>query len=50
MVHAQEQLMDVQKQAVCVQTLIEEKLKQYRSTLTQIVELEHASEKVGMAS
>lgn len=46
MVHDQEQLMDVQKQAVCVQTLIEDKLKQYRSTLTQTVELEHASEKV----
>jgi len=45
-VHAQEELQDVQKQAICVQTLIEEKLRQYRATLTQIVELENASEKV----
>lgn len=45
-VHVQEQLLDVQKQVVCVQTLIEEKLKQYHSTVTQIVELEHASETV----
>lgn len=45
-VHAQEQLMDVQRQAVCVQTLIEEKLRQYRGTLSQIVELENATEKV----
>uniref|UniRef100_A0AC34Q3T1 Uncharacterized protein n=1 Tax=Panagrolaimus sp. JU765 TaxID=591449 RepID=A0AC34Q3T1_9BILA len=45
-VHAQEQLLDVQKQVICVQTLIEEKLKQYKSTLDQIVEIEHASEKV----
>jgi myosin-9 len=45
-VHAQEQLQDVQKQAMCVQMLIEEKLKQYKDTLNQIVELEHASEKV----
>lgn len=26
-VHAQEQLLDVQKQAICVQTLIEDKLR-----------------------
>ncbi|CAD5209411.1 unnamed protein product [Bursaphelenchus xylophilus] len=45
-VHAQEQLEDVQKQAVCVQMLIEEKLRQYKVTLNQIVELEQASEKV----
>lgn len=45
-VHAQEQLMDVQKQATCVQMLIEEKLRQYTSTLNQIVELESASEKL----
>ncbi|CAD5206531.1 unnamed protein product [Bursaphelenchus okinawaensis] len=45
-VHAQEQLEDVQKQAVCVQMLIEEKLRQYKATLNQIVELEQASEKV----
>ncbi|KAH7730130.1 myosin VA [Aphelenchoides avenae] len=45
-VHAQEQLADVQKQAICVQTLVEEKLRQYRATLNQIVEVEHASEKV----
>uniref|UniRef100_A0A0K0EKS2 Myosin motor domain-containing protein n=1 Tax=Strongyloides stercoralis TaxID=6248 RepID=A0A0K0EKS2_STRER len=45
-VHAQEQLQDVHKQAICVQTLIEEKLKQYKATLTQIVEIEQATEKV----
>ncbi|KAI1717345.1 rhoGAP domain-containing protein [Ditylenchus destructor] len=45
-VHAQEQLMDVQKQAICVQALIEEKLRQYTDALSQIVELEQASEKV----
>lgn len=45
-VHAQEQLQDVQKQAICVQMLIEEKLRQYKDTLNQIVELEQASEKV----
>ncbi|KAK0423351.1 hypothetical protein QR680_008098 [Steinernema hermaphroditum] len=45
-VHAQDQLQDINKQAICVQTLIEEKLKQYRSTLTQIVEVEQATQKV----
>ncbi|KAJ1362932.1 hypothetical protein KIN20_022659 [Parelaphostrongylus tenuis] len=45
-VHAQEQLSDVSRQAICVQTLIEEKLKQYRMTVLNIVELEDASEKV----
>ena len=45
-VHAQEQLLDVQKQVICVQTLIEEKLRQYKATLNQIVEIEQASEKV----
>uniref|UniRef100_A0A0N4ZU59 Myosin motor domain-containing protein n=1 Tax=Parastrongyloides trichosuri TaxID=131310 RepID=A0A0N4ZU59_PARTI len=45
-VHAQEQLQDVHKQAICVQTLIEEKLRQYKATLTQIVEIEQATEKV----
>lgn len=45
-VHAQEQLEDVQKQAICVQMLIEEKLRQYKDHLHQIVALEHASEKV----
>uniref|UniRef100_A0A158P6T6 Myosin motor domain-containing protein n=1 Tax=Angiostrongylus cantonensis TaxID=6313 RepID=A0A158P6T6_ANGCA len=45
-VHAQEQLSDVSKQAICVQTLIEEKLKQYRMTVFNIVELEDASQKV----
>ncbi|KAI3421294.1 hypothetical protein GPALN_014914 [Globodera pallida] len=44
--HAQEQLMDVQKQAICVQTLIEDKLRHCQETLSQIVELETASEKV----
>ena len=39
--------MDVQKQAICVQTLIEDKLRQCQETLSQIVELESASEKVG---
>ncbi|KAE9418712.1 hypothetical protein Angca_008849 [Angiostrongylus cantonensis] len=42
----QEQLSDVSKQAICVQTLIEEKLKQYRMTVFNIVELEDASQKV----
>uniref|UniRef100_A0A914XBB0 Unconventional myosin-IXb n=2 Tax=Plectus sambesii TaxID=2011161 RepID=A0A914XBB0_9BILA len=45
-VHAQEQLLDVNRQAICVQALIEEKLRQYRATVNQIVELEHATEKV----
>nr|CAD2192435.1 unnamed protein product [Meloidogyne enterolobii] len=45
-VHAQEQLMDVQKQAICVQTLIEDKLHHLQETLSQIVELEGATEKV----
>lgn len=44
--HAQEQLIDVQKQAICVQALIEEKLRQYKETMNQIMELEQASEKV----
>ena len=39
--------MDVQKQAICVQTLIEDKLRHCQETLSQIVELETASEKVG---
>uniref|UniRef100_A0A158Q830 Myosin motor domain-containing protein n=1 Tax=Elaeophora elaphi TaxID=1147741 RepID=A0A158Q830_9BILA len=43
---AQDQLRDVQRQAICVQTLIEEKLRQFRSTLTEIVSLETASEKI----
>ncbi|KAI6222187.1 hypothetical protein M3Y95_00958000 [Aphelenchoides besseyi] len=45
-VHAQEQLMDVKKQGVIVQMMIEEKLRVYKTTLNQIVELEAASEKV----
>ncbi|CAJ0594314.1 unnamed protein product [Cylicocyclus nassatus] len=45
-VHAQEQLNDVSRQAICVQTLIEEKLRQYRATMINIVELEDASQKV----
>uniref|UniRef100_A0A158QZM2 Unconventional myosin-IXb (inferred by orthology to a human protein) n=1 Tax=Nippostrongylus brasiliensis TaxID=27835 RepID=A0A158QZM2_NIPBR len=45
-VHAQEQLNDVSRQAICVQTLIEEKLRQYKTTLINIVELEDASQKV----
>ncbi|KAK6055984.1 RhoGAP domain protein [Cooperia oncophora] len=45
-VHAQEQLNDVSRQAICVQTLIEEKLRQYKATLINIVELEDASQKV----
>ncbi|KAK6013916.1 RhoGAP domain protein [Ostertagia ostertagi] len=45
-VHAQEQLNDVTRQAICVQTLIEEKLRQYKATLINIVELEDASQKV----
>lgn len=45
-VHAQEQLRDVNRQAICVQALIEEKLKQYKSTLTQIVTLEGVGAKV----
>ncbi|KAK6730480.1 hypothetical protein RB195_007130 [Necator americanus] len=45
-VHAQEQLNDVSRQAICVQTLIEEKLKQYKATMINIVELEDASQKV----
>ncbi|TKR95998.1 hypothetical protein L596_010082 [Steinernema carpocapsae] len=45
-VHAQDQLQDINKQAICVQTLIEEKLKQYKLTLTQIVEVEQATQKV----
>ncbi|KAF1769018.1 hypothetical protein GCK72_000831 [Caenorhabditis remanei] len=44
--HAQEQLNDVGRQTGCVQTLIEEKLKQYKATLHNIVELEDASHKV----
>uniref|UniRef100_A0A0N5AB03 Rho-GAP domain-containing protein n=1 Tax=Syphacia muris TaxID=451379 RepID=A0A0N5AB03_9BILA len=44
--HAQEQLRDVNRQAICVQALIEEKLKQYKSTLTQIVTLEGVGEKI----
>lgn len=45
-IHAQDQLIDIQKQAICVQTLIEEKLRQYCETLNQIIEIENASEKV----
>ncbi|VDD95614.1 unnamed protein product [Enterobius vermicularis] len=45
-VHAQEQLRDVNRQAICVQALIEEKLKQYKSTLTQIVTLEGVGAKI----
>ncbi|CAD6184254.1 unnamed protein product [Caenorhabditis auriculariae] len=45
-VHAQEQLNDVSRQAVCVQTLIDEKLRHYRATLLNIVQLEDASQKV----
>ncbi|CAJ0954851.1 unnamed protein product, partial [Mesorhabditis belari] len=45
-VHAQDTLVDVSRQAVCVQALIEEKLRQYRVTLINIVELEAAQEKV----
>ncbi|CCD71914.1 Unconventional myosin-IXa-like [Caenorhabditis elegans] len=44
--HAQEQLNDVARQTGCVQTLIEEKLKQYKATIHNIVELEDASQKV----
>ena len=44
----QEQLADVSRQAVCVQTLIEEKLRQYKATLNNIVELENASHKVSV--
>nr|ACI49219.1 hypothetical protein Csp3_JD05.004 [Caenorhabditis angaria] len=44
--HAQEQLNDVARQTGCVQTLIEEKLKQYKATINNIVELEDASQKV----
>ncbi|CAB3408102.1 unnamed protein product [Caenorhabditis bovis] len=44
--HAQEQLNDVARQTGCVQTLIEEKLRQYKATLHNIVELEDASHKV----
>ena len=36
------------RQAVCVQTLIEEKLRQYKATLNNIVELENASHKVSV--
>lgn len=43
---AQDQLRDVERQAICVQALIEEKLRQLRSTLTEIVSLETAGEKV----
>ncbi|MCP9259990.1 Unconventional myosin-IXb [Dirofilaria immitis] len=43
---AQDQLRDIERQAICVQTLIEEKLRQFRSTLTEIVSLETASEKI----
>ncbi|VDK27731.1 unnamed protein product [Gongylonema pulchrum] len=35
--HAQDQLRDVTRQAICVQALIEEKLRQFRLTLTQII-------------
>uniref|UniRef100_F1KQ35 Myosin-IXb n=1 Tax=Ascaris suum TaxID=6253 RepID=F1KQ35_ASCSU len=45
-VHAQEQLHDVNRQAICVQALIDEKLRQFRVTVTHIVTLEHASEKI----
>lgn len=45
-IHAQDQLLDVQKQAICVQALVDEKLKQYCETLNQFVELEQASAKV----
>lgn len=44
--HAQDQLRDVNRQAICVQALIEEKLRQFRMTISQIVNLECASEKV----
>ncbi|VDM37296.1 unnamed protein product [Toxocara canis] len=36
-VHAQEQLRDVNRQAICVQALIDEKLRQFRVTVTQII-------------
>ncbi|KIH64249.1 RhoGAP domain protein [Ancylostoma duodenale] len=42
----QEQLNDVTRQAICVQTLIEEKLRQYKATMINIVEIEDASQKV----
>uniref|UniRef100_A0A1I7XHA6 Mediator of RNA polymerase II transcription subunit 4 n=1 Tax=Heterorhabditis bacteriophora TaxID=37862 RepID=A0A1I7XHA6_HETBA len=42
----QDQLNDVSRQAICVQTLIEEKLRQYKATLINIVQLEDASQKV----
>ncbi|KAF8367210.1 hum-7 [Pristionchus pacificus] len=45
-VHAQDQLQDVNRQAICVASLVEEKLRQYRETLNNIVELEGATEKV----
>ncbi|GMT28295.1 hypothetical protein PFISCL1PPCAC_19592 [Pristionchus fissidentatus] len=45
-VHAQDQLQDVNRQAICVAALVEEKLRQYRETLNNIVELEGATEKV----
>ncbi|VDM96149.1 unnamed protein product [Thelazia callipaeda] len=44
--HAQDQLRDVERQAICVQTLIEAKLRQFRATLSEIVSLETASEKI----
>lgn len=44
--HAQDQLRDVNRQAICVQALIEEKLRQFRLTITQIVSLETVSEKI----
>lgn len=44
--HAQDQLRDIERQAICVQALIEEKLRQFRSALTEIVSLETATEKV----
>ncbi|VDK70855.1 unnamed protein product [Litomosoides sigmodontis] len=43
---AQDQLRDVERQAICVQALIEEKLRQFRLTLTEIVSLEAATEKI----
>ncbi|KAL3997136.1 Myosin head (motor domain) family protein [Acanthocheilonema viteae] len=43
---AQDQLRDVERQAICVQALIEEKLRQFRLMLTEIVSLETASEKI----
>lgn len=45
-VHAQEQLRDINRQAICVQSLIDGKLKQFRSAINELVSLEHVSDKV----